>query len=66
MSENEKEEFITGLSVARREPRLAFSDVYSREELSPARCCTIDGKQIDGDIKEHILDAVFKPLPRDV
>jgi hypothetical protein len=62
---NQESQFREMLATARELPPLTFSDVYSREEMAPARCCTADGRQIDAATKEAILDAVFKPLSRD-
>jgi hypothetical protein len=64
-NESKKADFTNMLSTARQLPPLAFSDIFSREEMSPARCCTATGHQIDAQIKEAILNAVFAPLPRD-
>jgi len=55
-------EFNHKLYLAREATALKFSDVYTREELAPARCCTIDSKQIDAATREAILNAVFTPL----
>ena len=55
-------EFHHKLYLAKEANALEFADVYSREELAPARCCTVNSKQIDAATREAILKAVFTPL----
>jgi hypothetical protein len=64
LDENEEAEFNYKLQLARAEKLLSFADVYSEDELAPARCCTIDGKQIDEQTRTAIIKAVFTPLSR--
>ena len=53
---------VPGTYLAREQPRLSFSDIYAEEELAPARCCTVDGKQISEELRNAIIKAVFSPL----
>lgn len=53
------------LYLAREAQPLTFADIYSREQLAPARCCTARGEQIDAAKREAILNAVFTPLNAD-
>ena len=55
-------EFNHKLFLAREASALEFADVYTREELSPARCSTVESKQIDSSTREAIIKAVFTPL----
>ncbi len=64
MDENTEAEFNYQLRLAREETELEFADIYSEEELAPARCCTVDGKQIDESTRKAIIKAVFTPLPK--
>ncbi len=41
---------------------LNFSDVFSRDQLAPARLCNVRGEQLTEQTREAILDAVFTPL----
>ena len=58
-------DFNYKLRIAREAKELDFADVYTREELAPARCCSINGEQISEKTRNAIIDAVFTPLPRD-
>jgi len=64
-NENDQATFNHKLYLAREASHLTFADVYSEDELSPARCCTVDGKQIDAATRQAIIKAVFTPLHRD-
>ncbi len=55
-------EFNHKLYLAREEKLLEFKDVFSREQLAPARCSTHGDQQIDDKTREDILNAVFTPL----
>jgi transcriptional regulator with XRE-family HTH domain len=61
-NEDEEAEFNSKLFLAKEEYELQFADVYSKEELAPARCSTVGGKQIDANMREAIVKAVFTPL----
>src|SRR5438067_7369289 len=65
LDEEGQAEFNRMLSMAREEKELSFSDVYSKEELAPARCCTLTSGQIDEEKRNAIIKAVFTPLKRD-
>jgi len=65
LNDEEVTEFNAMVSSARRASQLEFTDVFSENELAPARCCTADGKQIDEDRRKAIIKAVFTPLNRD-
>ena len=62
LDDQEEAELNLGLRLARGESLLSFGDVFTREQLAPARCCTRNGKQITAEMKEAILNAVFTPL----
>lgn len=62
---NKEAVFNRMLSAAKEAEPLTFADVFSREEMCPARCSTANGRQIDAITKEAILQAVFTPLSRD-
>ena len=64
LDENEEAEFNHTLRMAREQTSLSFAQIYSEDELAPARCCTIDGKQIDEKTRTAIIKAVFTPLNR--
>ena len=55
-------EFNHKLYLAREASALEFASVYTREELAPARCSTVESKQIDEKTREAIINAVFTPL----
>lgn len=58
----DESKFSHMLFLAKEASPLEFSDIFSREQLAPARC-SIDGdKQIDEKTREAILNAVFTPL----
>jgi hypothetical protein len=59
---DEEAEFNYKLSQAKEASPLSFCDVFSRDQLAPARCCTAGGGQIDAGKREAILNAVFTPL----
>ena len=59
---NAESEFNNKLYLAREAKRLEFADVFSRDQLAPARCSTSGDKQIDENTRNAILDAVFTPL----
>src|SRR5258708_7621612 len=65
LDEQGQADFNRMLSMAREQKDLEFADVYSEEELAPARCCTVGGKQIDEETRKAIIKAVFTPLNRD-
>jgi hypothetical protein len=65
LDEDAEAEYNRILSAARNQAELKFSDVYSEEELAPARCCTNKGGQIDEETRKAIIKAVFTELPRD-
>jgi hypothetical protein len=50
------------LSLAREGASLGFSDVFSKDQLAPARCSTDGNEQIDEEKRQAIIEAVFKPL----
>jgi hypothetical protein len=50
------------LYLAKEVADLKFSDVFSRDQLSPVRCSTCGSEKIDEEKRAAILDAVFKPL----
>src|SRR5216684_3601608 len=50
-------EFNHKLSQAKGAKRLAFGDVFSRDQLSPVRCSTNRNVQIDEKTRKDILDA---------
>jgi hypothetical protein len=62
LSEEEIAEFSHKLFLARGASPLQFKDIFTREQLSPARCCTVDGNQLTVELQEQILNAVFTPL----
>jgi hypothetical protein len=62
LDDNCEAELNHKLSLARDGKHLEFSDVFSRDQLAPARCSTSGDKQIDEQKREAILDAVFTPL----
>jgi len=64
MNTSDEAQFNYKLRIAREQAGLEFADVYSEDELSPARCCTVDGKQINEDTRKAIIKAVFTPLPK--
>ena len=64
LDENQEAKFNYKLRLAKDAKSLSFAEVYGEAELAPARCCTIDGKQIDETTREAIIKAVFTPLPR--
>jgi hypothetical protein len=61
-SADQQQEFAHLLFLAREAGPLEFSDIFTKEQLSPTRCCTVDGKQLTPQLAEQILDAVFTPL----
>lgn len=55
-------DFSNKLFKAREVQPLRFQDIFTRDQLAPARCCTVSGKQITEAQKNEILNAVFTPL----
>jgi hypothetical protein len=62
LNELDTAEFNNQLQLAKQANQLGFADVYSEEDLAPARCSTVGGKQIDAETREAIIRAVFTPL----
>lgn len=62
LDESGEAEFNNKLFLAREESHLEFSNLFSRDQLAPARCSTSGDKQIDEKTRNAILDAVFTPL----
>jgi hypothetical protein len=50
------------LTKARSAKPLEFTDVFTREQLEPVRLRQAKRKQLTGETKNQILDAVFQPL----
>lgn len=50
------------LQAAKAAAALGFGDIFTREELEPARLRGKGNKQITADDKAKLLDAVFTPL----
>lgn len=55
------EEFLTLLAKARAAEALYFHEVFTREQLTPARTRS-NGGQLTEHTQSAILDAVFSPL----
>jgi transcriptional regulator with XRE-family HTH domain len=41
---------------------LKFDEIFTREQLAPARLCNFKGERLTPEKREAILDAVFTPL----
>ena len=62
LSENDEAHFNHLLDRAVEEGPLTFADVFTRDQLAPARLCNTKGEQLTAETREAILDAVFTPL----
>jgi transcriptional regulator with XRE-family HTH domain len=65
LNDDDQATFNHKLFLARERKGLAFADVYSEDELAPARCSTSGAQQIDEATRQAIIRAVFTPLTRD-
>lgn len=61
LSQDESEEFLALLAAARAADALQFEQVFTREQLTPARTRS-NGGQLTESTQAAILDAVFSPL----
>lgn len=62
LNEAERAEFGRLLAEANAAKPLAFSDLFSREQLEPVRLRRDGRKRLTKDDKNAILEAVFTPL----
>ncbi len=62
LSAPERKQFLARLAKARVAQPLEFKDIFTREQLEPARLRHARGRQAAARAKKEILDAVFAPL----
>ncbi len=62
LSKEEAGVFAALLAKARAAKPLEFADLFTREQLEPARLRHAKRQQLTAEAKDKILDAVFRPL----
>ncbi len=65
LQDDELAEFSHKLFLAKEAPSLKFDDVFTHEQLEPARCSTKENEVITDEKRIAILKAVFTPLEAD-
>ena len=62
LSSEERQHMQKLFTEASAVPSLKFSDVFTREELAPIRCCSSQNRPLSEEESAELLDAVFAEL----